>query len=153
MKIDDPVCADVLRRIEEDARMQAEEEAENAHLFDRFFPGCPDAEKEAEIMRRLGSDVEDDLDDKFWNKTMIEYLGRDAVDNAEIESVKAAVTGDARMSKVWQDIAERRQRAEVAPAYMDDGSQSAEEAHVKAVARNDKGAPDLIERVKYAQEA
>ena len=102
-----------------------------AEEIDELFPKDPDTAAERAFMEKACSDVEDDLDDEFWIDTMTNYIGYSAVQNAEVKSLKAAAAGDALMSEVWQGIAELRQRLE-------------------AKAENDKGALDLIERVKYA---
>lgn len=61
-------------------------------------------------MDKAYEDVEDDLDDNFWHATLRAHLGREVLDNAELECVKAACRGEMALVDVLKDEAERQKR-------------------------------------------
>lgn len=61
-------------------------------------------------MNKAYEDVEDDLDDNFWHATMLVHLGREVLDNAESECVKAACRGEMALVDVLNDEIERQKR-------------------------------------------
>ena len=103
------VDADELQKISEDVRLLREKDDEYARLFDRFFPKF-DLEAEKRIMNKAYEDVEDDLDDNFWHATLLAHLGREVLDNAESECVKAACRGEMALVDVLNDEIERQKR-------------------------------------------
>ena len=78
-------------------------------LFDRFFPEF-DLEAEKRIMDKAYEDVEDDLDDNFCHATLRAHLGKEILDNAESECVKAACRGEMALVDVLNDEIERQKR-------------------------------------------
>ena len=58
-------------------------------------------------MNKAYEDVEDDLDDNFWHATLRVHLGREVLDNAESECVKAACRGEMALVDVLTDEIER----------------------------------------------
>ena len=97
------------QKISEDVRLQQEKDDEQARLFDRFFPEF-DLEAEKRIMDKAYEDVEDDLDDNFWHATLRAHLGKEILDNAESECVKAACRGETALVDVLNDEIERQKR-------------------------------------------
>ena len=81
-------------------------------LFDQVFPEF-DLEAEKRIMNKAYEDVEDDLDDNFWHATLLAHLGREVLDNAESECVKAACRGETALVDVLNDEIERQKRIDV----------------------------------------
>ena len=61
-------------------------------------------------MNKAYEDVEDDLDDNFWHATLRVHLGREVLDNAESECVKAACRGEMALVDVLNDEIERQKR-------------------------------------------
>ena len=61
-------------------------------------------------MDKAYEDVEDDLDDNFWHATLRVHLGREVLDNAESECVKAACRGETDLAGVLNDEIERQKR-------------------------------------------
>ena len=61
-------------------------------------------------MNKAYEDVEDDLDDNFWHATLQVHLGREVLDNAESECVKAACRGEMALVDVLTDEIERQKR-------------------------------------------
>lgn len=61
-------------------------------------------------MDKAYEDVEDDLDDNFWHATLRAHLGREILDNAESECVKAACRGETALVDVLNDEIERQKR-------------------------------------------
>ena len=61
-------------------------------------------------MNKAYEDVEDDLDDNFWHATLRVHLGREVLDNAESECVKAACRGETALADVLNDEIERQKR-------------------------------------------
>ena len=64
-------------------------------------------------MNKAYEDVEDDLDDNFWHATLLAHLGREVLDNAESECVKAACRGETALVDVLNDEIERQKRIDV----------------------------------------
>ena len=61
-------------------------------------------------MDKAYEDVEDDLDDNFWHATLRAHLGKEILDNAESECVKAACRGETALADVLNDEIERQKR-------------------------------------------
>ena len=61
-------------------------------------------------MNKAYEDVEDDLDDNFWHATLRMRLGREVLDNAESECVKAACRGEMALADVLNGEVERQKR-------------------------------------------
>lgn len=61
-------------------------------------------------MDKAYEDVEDDLDDNFWHATLRAHLGKEILDNAESECVKAACRGETALVDVLNDEIERQKR-------------------------------------------
>lgn len=106
------VDAEALQKISEDTELQREKDDEQKRLFDRFFPEF-DLEAEKRIMDKAYEDVEDDLDDNFWHATLRAHLGKEILDNAESECVKAACRGEIALVDVLNDEIERQKRIDV----------------------------------------
>lgn len=106
------VDAEALQKISEDMELQREKDDEQKRLFDRFFPEL-DLEAEKRIMDKAYEDVEDDLDDNFWHATLRAHLGKEILDNAESECVKAACRGETALADVLNDEIERQKRIDV----------------------------------------
>lgn len=106
------VDVEVLQKISEDTELQREKDNEWTRLFDRFFPEF-DLEVEKRIMDKAYEDVEDDLDDNFWHATLRAHLGKEILDNAESECVKAACRGEIALVDVLNDEIERQKRIDV----------------------------------------
>ena len=100
------------QKISEDVRLQQEKDDEQARLFDRFFPEF-DLEAEKRIMDKANEDVEDDLDDNFWHATLRAHLGKEILDNAESECVKAVCRGETALADVLNDEIERQKRIDI----------------------------------------
>ena len=64
-------------------------------------------------MDKAYEDVEDDLDDNFWHATLRAHLGKEILDNAESECVKAACRGEMALADVLNDEIERQKRIDV----------------------------------------
>lgn len=64
-------------------------------------------------MDKAYEDVEDDLDDNFWHMTLRAHLGKEILDNAESECVKAACRGETALVDVFNDEIERQKRIDV----------------------------------------
>ena len=54
-------------------------------------------------MDKAYENVEDDLDDNFWYTTLRAHLGKEILDNAESECVKAACRGETALVDVLTD--------------------------------------------------
>ena len=64
-------------------------------------------------MDKAYEDVEDDLDDNFWHTALRVHLGKEILDNAESECVKAACRGETALVDVLNDEIERQKRIDV----------------------------------------
>lgn len=64
-------------------------------------------------MDKVYENVEDDLDDNFWHTTLRAHLGKEILDNAESECVKAACRGETALVDVLNDEIERQKRIDV----------------------------------------
>ena len=106
------VDTEALQKISEDTELQREKDDEQKRLFDWFFPEL-DLESEKRIMDKAYEDVEDDLDDNFWHATLRAHLGKEILDNAESECVKAACRGEMALADVLNDEIERQKRIDV----------------------------------------
>lgn len=61
-------------------------------------------------MDKAYEDVEDDLDDNFWHTTLRAHLGREVLDNAESECIKATCRGEMALADVLNNEVERQKR-------------------------------------------
>ena len=61
-------------------------------------------------MDKAYENVEDDLDDNFWHTALRTHLGREVLDNAESECVKAVCRGEMALADVLNDEVERQKR-------------------------------------------
>ena len=130
------------QKISEDVRLLREKDDEQARLFDHVFPEF-DLEAEKRIMNKAYEDVEDDLDDNFWHATLRMHLGREVLDNAESECVKAACRGEMALADVLNDEIERQKRIDVEIEKDPDSKVPEMQAYLRIAADIDGVKPSL----------
>ena len=103
-------------------------------------------------MNKAYEDVEDDLDDNFWHATMLVHLGREILDNAESECVKAACRGEMALVDVLTDEMERQKRIGAEIEKDPDSEVPEMRAYLRIAADIDSVEPPLewAAKVKYS---
>lgn len=64
-------------------------------------------------MDKAYEDIEDDLDDNFWHTVLRAHLGREVLNNAESECIKAACRGEMALADVLNNEVKRQKRIDV----------------------------------------
>ena len=94
-------------------------------------------------MDKAYENVEDDLDDNFWHTALRTHLGREVLDNAESECVKAVCRGEMALADVLNDEVERQKRIDAEIEKDPDSEVPEMQAYLRIAADIDDVEPPL----------